>query len=815
MTASMITASLARSARQVTRAGLFTSVVIAVLSLTVGAVLATFNLLDVVVLRKLAVPEPERLVHIAGVTRMFPTGEGLSLPAFQMVGQASRTLDAVIGWTRLVTFTVQTDGTASRATVMGVTGNFFSELGAHPAIGRLLLSADEDIPAARVQRVAVVSYPFWQRQLRGNREAIGRSIVVDGRDFVVVGVAPRGFTGVGHVVEPDIAIPVSAFTLFSPQLKTSPFGWVWTAGRLRQRGDVTQAAAELSVIAERIQANAAAAETDTGREELASLALAVRPAATGVEPLFRPEFTQATVAMFVMVSLIMLISCVNVATLVLARTAARLNESRLCIALGRTYRGLLLERLSEAGILSLIAAALGAMFAWLFSSTLAYGVFTSEGLPVDAIDLSPRWSTVACAFVTMVTATGLIGVASASGIRHYAADTGLHAKATTGRLGLVFVGVQVALSVVLLVNAFLLYRSVRALDAVDRGFDPGNLMVGELYPVPGGYDKVDNDSYYRDILDKVSAVPGLRAAAFAQSRPLQSSLPEELVRTRTMQTAGVRSAATSVSPGYFATMGIRVVQGREFGWDDNGSGRRVAIVSETLAARLANTGVLGTSLRIGNHELLQDLEVVGVVADANVAEVRSANRNAVYVPSLQLGEAANWKVLVVNGEEAAAPGIRAAVESSGREFVSSIVALDSVMARETARERLLARTVAGLAGVALVLAAVGLYGLVTLEARRRRKEMALRFAFGAPRRHVVTVQLRPTAIATAIGVMTGVGLTVVEAPLLAAQLFNIAPNDVTSVVAGAGVLLGVAAVASVPPVIGVLMRDSKMVLADE
>jgi len=374
--------------------------------------------------------------------------------------------------------------------------------------------------------------------------------------------------------------------------------------------------------------------------------------------------------------------------------------------------------------------------------------------------------------------------------------------ARSSRAGRILVGAQIAASIVMLAHASLLARSVYAISAVDSGLTGETVVVGYPSPRLGAYQKLDVATYYRQALDRVMAVPGVSAAAFSTFKPEGGKLPLEPVgRANTPREAdGLQAEWPLVSPGFFGTLGISILRGRDFTYADTEKNPKVAIISAHLERQLFGEGQgLGRRIRVSARPEWQDAEVVGIVGDARVFDVRSNNRAIVYTAAMQSGPVAHYKCLVARAPASAAPELRKAIESLGAEFLPRTQTLDYARGRTILQERLMAGLSGYFGALALVLVSAGIYGLLSYVLSLRRKEIGIRMALGADAGRMTRTILRDGLIVTAIGISIGLAGAIASVPLIGRLLVNTSPYDPMAIGLACLLLFLVTSVASIIP----------------
>lgn len=807
--ADLLWRDLRYAARALRRAPGFTAVATVSLGLAIGATTAIFSLLNALVLRDLPVRDPDTLVQVSATTTL--QGESpLTFTLFRELAARQQVFSGVIGTWGNSVVRIDDEARSVKGLLWAGTANLFDELGVRPARGRLLAAGSTTTDPLAADPIAILGYGFWQRHYGGDPNIIGRAIRIEGAPFTVVGVAPFGFTGFSVVMEPDITIPLGAVALVNAPagagLRTGVSRSVRFVGRLKAGVTVAQATARLSDTWPSVRAASVPSEfTGERRDEFLSMGLLVSSAARGQETALRARYTRPLVILLGIASLVLLIACTNMTGLLLSRTSVRRQEIGIRLALGGTRARIARQLMTEGVMVSMASAAAGVVFAFWATSKVAALVFAESTVPVV---FDGRPDLFVMAVTTLVTvAAGLVCSALPAwrGTRGAASDA-LRAEGRTfsvsGRTGQLLVVAQVALSLVLLAAAGVLVRTLAELRRIDTGIERSDAVV-VAYPEPaqpGAYDGIDNDAYYRQVLARIEALPGVERASVSLLKPgIGGGFREAVVRQGTSAAAGVAATRTPVAPGFFDALGIRLINGRDFDWRDESRSQRVAILSESLARRLfGNTDPLGQRVRVGLDPARDALEVIGVVRDARVYELRTDDAFAAYTAALQ-DPAPSYKCFVVRSETLSAADLRRAVEELGRERLGNVVTLRWITDQSLLLERLAAMISGFFGSIVLLLAGVGLFGLLAQTVAQRRKEIGIRIAVGADYRRVVSEIVRKGLAVTVTGLVVGGALALVGMRVVEALLFGVGPRDPMTLSTAAAALVAVAVVASIVP----------------
>jgi predicted permease len=781
----------------------FSAVAVITLALGIGANTAIFTLINALLLRNLPVRRPERLAELSlvrgGNKIMF------SFPMFRELERGQRVFSGFFGWSFGETANVEINGVLAQADVRSVTGNYYCELGASPALGRLITPEDVNLGSGRVVPVAVLSYGFWQRRFGGGVDAVGKEIAIEGHPFTIIGVTRKWFTGMSTGMVPDVTIPMKGTNERSSL-------WVFITGRLKDGVTVAQARAQVESIWPQVLRATTPTETPGLRyQTFFSMGLDVAPAAKGVNAALRSHFARPLYVLMGIGGLILLISCVNLASLMLARATGRSHEMSVRVALGASRWGLTRQVLCESLLLSISGALLGLPFA-IWGSRFLVAFLTEGRLTPLTLDLRPDWHVLSLSAILVVLTTILFGAAPAWFCSRQDPATVLQRAGRSlarapGKLGKALIVTQVVLSLSLLVGAGLLVRSLQRLFSIDPGLMERVLEV-RLNPRPGGYQNLDLGSYHRQLIERISSLPGVSSVGFTVDNvPFGSGQRWQETVTAMSEASnpntGLMSTAAIVSPDFFRTLGINLVRGRNFGWADDEEHPRVAIVSSSLAAWLFPSGnAIGQRIRFGFMPDFQDLEVVGITSDARLFDLRDAAVPIVYLSCFQYPKWSERGDLLVRTEkppETLAKAVAHEIEALGREYPLSTVTMAQQVSLVLVEDRVLAILCSFFAAQALLLTSVGLFGLTSYAVTRRTREIGIRVALGAGRTRVIWLVLREALALVLLGIAFGIPCALAASRLIASMLFGISSNDLATIASVSLLLLITALVAGYLP----------------
>ena len=793
----------------------FAAVVILTLGLGIGANAAIFSLMDQVLMRTLPVQAPDRLVLLDGpgafqgrtYNRMT-----FSYPMYTDFRDRNEVFSGVLA--RFPTaMTLVWNGQSERVSGELVSGNYFEVLGVRPAIGRVFNAADDRRPGAHP--VAVLGHGYWLRRFGGNASVLNSTMVLNGHSLTIVGVAAPGFNGLQVGRRVDVMVPLMMKAQMTPtwnDLDNRRSRWLTVMGRLKPGVSAEQAEVQLNVVYRQInqqEIEAIPNASESFRKRFVEKHLEVLPGARGLSDL-REQFSTALIVLMCMVGVVLLIACANVANLLLARTTTRQKEIAVRLALGagrgRIVRQHFIESLLLAGGGALVGLVLAGWTGTLLLAALP-GTETSRALSA-APDARVVMFTLALAAVTAL----VFGIApSLHATRHAAAATlkeesgSVAGGGRQARVRRALVVGQVALSMLLLAGAGLFARSLYNLRAVDPGFQSDRLLTFSVDPTLNGYEPPRTLRLYEDLQQALLAVPGVRSVSMSEVGVLTGNQWGMTVRIDGYQSTegeDMNPSVDGVGPRYFSTMGIPLVSGREFNEKDVQGAPRVAIINETMARRYwGDTSPIGRRFGFGRQQAT-DIEIVGVVKDVRSQELRAEAPRFVYIPYLQDESLTQltYYVRAEGDESAVATAIRQTVQRLDPNLpVFDLKPMEIQVGESLFVERMVAALSVAFGALATVLAAIGLYGVMSYAVARRTREIGIRMALGAARRSVLWLVLKEVAVLAVLGVAGGLAGAFYVTRRVESQLFGVAPNDPLTLVAAVIMLLVVALLAGLLP----------------
>jgi putative ABC transport system permease protein len=783
--------------RGLRRSPLFAAVAILSLALGIGANTAIFTLIDQILLRKLPVAAPEQLVMLYQRGSNMGSNMGArmhSYPLYQDLQKKAEPLAEVI-CRRIVPASVSVDNQTERVDAELVSGNYFSMLGVKPALGRVF-NPQEDDQVYQGHPVVVLSYGYWVTRFARDPGVLGKKVLVNDYPMTVVGVSAEGFSGIDPVQSPQIRVPVLMKPVLAPSwgwlhMDDRRARWVQVFGRLKPGYTVELSKAPIQGLFTQIRQfemtlPAAKEWSAYNREQFMKGQLLVDSAAIGYSPV-RNDFSTALIVLMCMVGLVLLIACANVANLLIARGFMRQKEIAVRLSLGSSRGRLVRQLLVESLVLSFAGGAVGLAIAFALTRGLL-ALVPSQGQPV-LISASPD-PRILTFTLSLTVLTGIVfGLLPA--LRASRTDPWTTMKDTMGSIagtrGSLFlrkglVTAQVALSFLLLFGAGLFVRSLQNLKTTDTGVQLENLITFQLSPALSGYDDNRGQLFYQQLLDRLRSAPGVRSAALASVPILagdewDSSMSVEGYRFKDGE--DMQAFMNAFSPGYFETMHIPLLEGRDFRISDAKREAGVAIVNRRFADHFF-PGKSAVGKRIGfgggpNTKL--NIEIIGVVANSLYEGPREGVRRQVFLPNWGKNSAAFY-VRTQTPSMTASAVVRNEVKQLDPAMpVYEMKTVEGQLDETLLTDRLVAMLSAGFGFVATLLASVGLYGVMAFVVAQRKKELGIRLALGAQPGFVIWLVMREVLLLLAIGLAIGIPAALGLGQYVAAQLYGIQARD--------------------------------------
>jgi predicted permease len=816
--------------RTLRRSPVFTIVSVLTLAVGIGANAAVFQLLDGIRFRELPVQSPEQLVTVtlADLTRWqgrrtsgYPV---LTNALWEQFRDDQRTFDTVFAWANAA-FRLDQDTTPRSVRGLFVSGEYFGALGVAPILGRVFSVAD-DRPGCGLPG-AVVSYGFWQRQFGGDPTVIGRAISVNGKKVELVGVTPTSFFGVEVGRSYDVAVPIcSQEALGSEQgwLRDGSIWWLTVMGRMAPGQTLAQVNAQLDATSPSLFAATLPGEysSDAAAGYL-SLRLRAESASDGVSAL-RSRFADPLVMLVVITGLVLLIVCTNLASLVLSRESTRQREFAMRQSLGASRRRLVQQVMVENGLLALAGASGGLALAGTLSRLLLELLGPDVAVPLR-IGLPLVGVIVLSAILTCLT-LGLIPAWRASRSAAVEAMKGANLRgSSTSAEGFRFrqtlVVLQVAVSFVLMFGALLFVGTLRNLLAVESGFHSDGVAMARIDSSRANTPMSNRVVFKRALLERVIGTPGVTGAAEVRHVPMTGTGSSLTVwRDGADPTRKTTVRLNAISDGYLRTMGVELLSGRDFTPKDSVTSPQIALVNPSFARRLGIVGnPVGARFRAeGPSPSGTVYEIIGLVADTKYFALREEFLPIVFVPVAQIDDPRPFTDFVIRSSLPLAR-ISSAVRGRLREISSSIDVevrtFDSTIRQGLARERLMAAISAFFGVVAVLIAAIGLYGTIAEMVTRRRGEIGVRIALGARRGGILTMVLRHAATLLMIGLGAGAAVSFVAGGLVESLIFGLDPHDLRPIGLACACLAAVALGAALVPACRAAMLEPLAALREE
>jgi predicted permease len=792
----------------------FTTAVVLTLALGIGANSAIFSLVNATLLQRLPVAGVERLVYVYR-----GAGSVFSYPGYAWIRDGNQAFEGLAAWGGILA-SFNAGGSAEQVTGVIVTGNFFDLLGITPARGRLITTADDVTPGAHP--VAVISYGFWHSRFAGQPDIVGRDIRLNGHVFTIIGVAPEGFLGPQLGSARDLYVPMMMQAVMRPPragysgernpdlLNHRTNSWLFGVGRLKPGITLAQAHADLETLVSSF--------ARTIGPEPPRPVVTVAPVAEG-NPAQRQQMTSAALLLGGVVGAVLLIGCANIANLLLARAASRRRELAVRLAIGASRARIVRQLLAESLLLSVIGGAAGVGLGWVMVQTFQAASPPAALPAVDfAIDRRVLLFSLALSLATGIL-FGLLPALKASRPNVVPAlKDGVDSDTSRRGVGVkqALVVTEVALSLLLLIAAGLFVRSLRSVREIDAGFDAARLISAPLNINLLRYTTVQGREFYRRVVERIEQLPGVEAATVARVAVLTGGTRVVSLHVEGREAAHDRSQsegagmvardrtsinANVVGPGFFTTLGIALRAGRDF-TDQDAEGRPgVVIVNETAAAmHFPGENAVGRRISVGGPRGPWR-EIVGVARDSKYGALVEEPRPLAYLPLAQ-----NHETGMTLYVRAAVPpasliaAVRGEIQSLEPNLpVPNIQTVNDTIGASLYAPRMGAWLLSLFGGLAALLAAVGIYGVVSFSTSRRTREMGIRLALGAERRDVFLLVLRDGMLLAGIGILIGVAGGLAGARSLASFLYGVGTSDMPTFVTTTIFLAAVALAACAIP----------------
>jgi macrolide transport system ATP-binding/permease protein len=790
-----ILADLRFGLRLLAKTPAFTVVAILSLALGIGANTTVFSLMDAVLLRSLPVHNPEQIVEVATVVDGDVPHTDFSYPLYAGLRDNNEVLSGLVAYSQ-TNFGLAAGDKTERIQGELVSANYFSVLGVQPTIGSAFTPSDE---APGAPRAAVISEALWSRMLARDPSVLNQTITLNGRNFSVVGVAPKAFAGLLRGLQTDvwITLPHNADFENRPKILSEPtISWLGLVGRIKPGVTIEQAQSQLKAVLPGVSEEA---------RKSGNWGMLLTKSSGGIDA-YVAELARPVTLLFLAVLLILAIACANVAGLLLARSKGRGKEIGIRLALGASRFRIVRQLLTEGLLLSIAGGALGLLVAY-WATGLASNLRTASGGPLS-LEVSPNTRVLIFTLVASVATVLLFGAIPAlKASRVDVVPTLKDASPTTPvfRRGpsvqSLLVVTQVTLSLILLAGAGLFVRSLWKLQAIDKGFTGNNVAALSLNMGLQGFDANRGANFYQAALENLSSAPGIESVTLASALPVTaggSRIQLGPNETKPAVNENVSIDIVTVAPRFFETTGLPLLQGRDFRAIDSEKSTKVMIVNETMARKFwPQSDPVGTSFSDGHDSF----EVVGVARDTKYRNLREAPRMTMYQPLAQAYIPSMNLVVRTTGDPAAfIPMVQGRLHS----IEPALTVFDARTLQEhvgTALyvERMQSVTFGLLGLLALVLTAIGIYGVVAYSVAQRTRELGIRMALGAQQKDVLKLILFKGLVLAAAGSAVGLIACYWLSRFISSQLYGIAPYDPVTLISVAAILALVALLASYIP----------------
>jgi predicted permease len=772
------------------------------LAIGVGANAAMMSVVNALAFKRVTMADPGGLVSL---TTVDDRGRERYLPfEAAAVFLDGGPFKALCGYNGGGVHTIEVGDEPAIALSAFVSGKCFETFGAAPLIGRTIV--DDDYPwSGPGNRVAVISHRFWTRMFDADPAVIGKTFKVERIELTVIGVMPPAFSGLHIDTTVDFYAPPD--TVFPAPKERRPVA-TQMVGRLRDGVTIEQASAQVQSMWPQVKT--ATAGDPTKAAEGAALygdTTRLQPMATGISSTLRRQYGSAFRMMSALTTLLLLLMCVNIGGLLLTRLSARSNELVMRLALGGSRYRVGQQMVAEGLLLSIAGTALAIPVA--FALVAPITSFMPPNRIARTIDLSPD-ATILLLMAIIGVIAGLLITAlpvwltvRRQQLSPLSCDRTIAPATSWWARGLLIA--QVAMSIVIVTGASLLVRSLYLIHRVDTGVTRTNVIDVDTLSLPGARLPAAGDrsqnilAYYTGLLAQIGTLPGVQSVGMSQAFPRQTLAPSTPVQYVGEPDSDVLALPDSVTPGFFETIGVPLVAGRYFQWTDSAAVARVCIVTDSLARKLSPDGdVLGRHIRYGTVRDRQDMMIVGVVKNMSLGNLRHRDAPIVFVPPHISGAnftAPNILIAATGSVESTADAVRTILAGGGREYAREIVTVDAVFARSSASERMTATLGALMGALAILLAAIGIHGVLGYSVSRRTREIGVRVAVGADPNMVARSVIREAALLTLVGLAAGIPAAFFASRALRSLLYGVSETDAVTLalVAALFLLLGIVA----------------------
>ncbi len=791
----------------------FAATAILSLGLGIGANTAIFSFVNALLLKHLPVPESARLVQLAEHEDGKLRNSVFSYPFIAELDKRNLSFDGLLG-RYPVRVNLTSEGLTEPLNGEVVTGSYFRTLQVKPALGRLL--TEEDIDAAVASPVCVISYSTWQERFAGSPDIVGRKLVLNAHPYVVAGVTEKGFYGPLLQSRIDMQLPVSRMGDFmggffstgdGAMWKSADFSWLQPLARLKPGISITQAQAMIEPLARAAM---------KGKNEKATFLL--KEASQGTS--YDTGYSKPVIVLMAIVSLVLLIACANLASLLLARANARAKEFAVRLSLGasrwRLVRQLMVESLAIAcsgGLLGLVLAL------WIVDTLVAYLNAGLSGGSTLRVGLDPL--VIGFSILLSLLTALLFGLVPAwqsarpQIVPELKGSPGGQVSLGGVRMRRFLIVFQIALSLVILFAAGLLTRTLRSLKTIDLGFDPTRVIALNVDPAMNGHTPAESERVFDEILGRLRAHPTIAAASLAVVAPLEGSaisLNFE-VPGHTKKSSDVQTNFNMISPGYFKTLNQALMAGRDFTDRDVKKMPAVAIVNKLFVDQyMPGQNPIGRSIKMGG-----DIEIVGVTQDSRYQDLRETPCPLIYLPAKQTTNSGYTMLIRTRLESRKAiADIKDTVRSvDSRLPIFRVREMQDQINQGISPERVLSFLSTLFSALATLLCGMGIYGLIAYAVSRRTREIGLRFALGAQKIDVANLFLRESVVLVAIGIVAGIPLALASTRMMKSVLYGVQPGDPVTLSLTIAIFSVAGLLASLLPVLKAAKIEPLEALRDE
>ena len=812
--------------RQLRKSPGFTAVAIVSLGLGIGANTAIFTLINQLVLKSLPVRDPQHLVSFGKAVdggEVDGIGPGpLDIFPYDFYKQIERTHDPFLEISASGSFPVTVSvrnrpkDAARQALTQLVSGTFFQVLGVESALGRTILPDDADAPGRN--SVAVVSYRYWEEKLEADRSVIGRVITINGTSFTVIGVAPPAFFGAElNEQEPDMWLPITMqqqVTLQPSLLNPHGLFWVHMMGRLKEGTTPNQGQAWATQQLQQFMITREGGTiSDKRRREIGQMYIDMLPGGRGVSHL-REQFSRPLYILMGVVVLVLAIACANLANFLLAKAAAREREISTRLAIGAGRWRLVRQILTEALLLSLLGSVAGLTLALVGTRMLVD--FVVQGAKNSALTPNPDLTVLAFTLAVSVATGALFGIAPAWRASQMRVVTALHSARTATGSGIrssrmlpnLLIAAQVALSLVLLVGAGLFLRTLQNLRNQNLGFNRRNLLLVDFNAKLGGYKSEQLRGLYDRLLNGIRTLPGVRSASISGTQPISPGSWTSPIFVQGYTPApneNIMTFLNRVSPSYLDTVGIPVLQGRSIGREDTPTSMKAVLINQSVAKHFFPHGdAIGHQFTIADPSVPGVWRIVGIVGDAKYGPLRDEQKRMIYLPLEQLTADDHFAYSIQVRAEGDPKNIESEIRTALAEVDPDLPLLKvRTISQEVdsfvENERLISQLANFFSLIALSLACIGLYGVLTYNVVKRTNEIGIRMALGARTEGILWMVLRESLLLLAAGIAVGIPATIGVARIVRSQLFGLSSFDAATFMTAIGAIAIVILIAAYLP----------------